>query len=197
ILQSSSSPISPRSSEHSHEEWGKREMKEKVEKERDSISIYGLEEILRLSLSPPHLFPDDDNNTQDYSHFSSPSASNRNSMTPSDESVSLSLVDDESIDYNPPTKVNYPHQPVVHHSAPSPARSRSRTLSTTLATPRSESKEDGFSFCPTAEASTLTPPISTPARSIFERDIVLPSTPLLKSKTLESSPSSLLFLPPS
>ncbi|GAA5826181.1 hypothetical protein JCM5353_003836 [Sporobolomyces roseus] len=180
-----------------HEEWGKREMKEQEETERDSISIYGLEEILRLSLCPPHLFPDDSSNTQDYSHFPTPSASNRTSLTPSDESVSLSLFDDESICYNTPSKVHYPHQPIVHSSAPLSARSRSHTVSTTRSTPRLESEDDGFSFCPTPSSSNLATPVSTPARSIFERDVISPSTPGVDSQTLDASPSSLLFLPPS
>ena len=193
ILQSSSSPISPQSSEHSHEEWGKREREEK-ERERDSISIYGLEEILRLSLCPPHLFQED-NTIQDYSCFSSPSTSNRNSVISSDESVSLSLFDDESLPYHSPAKASYPHQPVVHSSSPSRARLRSHTISTTRSTSQFESEEEGFSFCPTPSSSTLATPVSSPARSTLDHDLFAPSTPNLESKRFESSASSLLFLP--
>ena len=194
ILQSSSSPISPQSSKHSHEEWGKRVMKE-TEKERDSISIYGLEEILRLSLCPPHLFQED--NIQDYSHFSSPSASNRDSVISSDESVSLSLFDNERVCYRSPSKASYPHQPIVHCSSISSARSRSHTISTTRSTPHFASEEEGFSFYPTPSSSTLATPVSSPARSTMDHGLFSPSTPRLESKRFESSPSSLLFLPPS
>ncbi|GAA6009718.1 hypothetical protein JCM11491_001072 [Sporobolomyces phaffii] len=199
VLRSSSSPIS--SSDDSRDStWGLRARPRRIEEKRRS-SIYGLEEILRLSLCPPHLFPEDAVD----STFSSSSTRTSTTTTRSSESddVSLSIFDEDCrLLLRPPqdstaTMTYYPHQPIVCSSTTSsPTRSRSRTLSPSQSQSFSTVNEiDGFSFSPTPASSAFATPFSTPARSIQEKEDE-PTTPRLAGQAIAASPSSPLELPP-
>ncbi|GAA5952551.1 hypothetical protein JCM3765_002203 [Sporobolomyces pararoseus] len=214
-LRSSSSPVSPQSSSIGGVTWGVRKSmimeEEEEENQRRNSSIYGgFEELLDLSLCPPHLFPGD---SQDHHSKGRPSIG-------SEDSVSLSVFDDRTLLFHSPppplhsTTTYYPHQPTVGSAfSPSttPARSRSTSLSTTRSLSISSSVDgereletefEGFSWCPTPPTSVF----NTPARSIVfklddedveeEQQTSRPTTPKLNGVQLEASPSSFLALPP-
>lgn len=205
VLRSSSSPIS--SSDDSRDStWGMRDRPRKVEEKRRS-SIYGLEEILRLSLCPPHLFPEDALDSTFSSSSTRTSTTRTSTMTTTRSSgsddVSLSIFDEDCrlllLPHQDSTAMMtyYPHQPTVCSStASSPIRSRSHTLSPSQSQSFSTVNEiDGFSFSPTPASSAYATPFSTPARSIQEKEDE-PTTPRLAGQAIAASPSSPLELPP-
>ncbi|GAA5976105.1 hypothetical protein JCM5350_000314 [Sporobolomyces pararoseus] len=210
-LRSSSSPISPEPSSIGGARWGVRKsviLEEEGEEQRHSIrsSLYGgFEELLDLSLCPPHLFPEDSQELEGDDHRHSKGRPS----TGSEDSVSLSIFDDQTLLFQSPhsTTTYYPHQPtVVSHFSPSTtrARSRSTTLSTTRSLDEEQEEFEGFSWCPTPPTSVF----NTPARSIVftldddgeneteEQQQSPPTTPKLSGIQLEASPSSFLALPP-
>lgn len=148
-------------------------------------SIYGLEEILRLSLCPPHLFSEEPTSSSDFQS----TLSDRHSVD-SDESVSLSLFDDEKLLFANDTATTtttrstscsfYPHQPIVNLSSSRPQTATSSTTNRSK-TPfgqgcskfssfEDDDGFDGFSFAPTRPPSPMSSIPGTPTGPTINDD---------------------------